>query len=76
MRTKTGIVTSDKMDKTTVVSVYTYKKDEKYHKRYRVTSKFYAHDENNSCKIGDTVTIKETRPMSKLKRWVIVNENN
>ena len=76
MRTKTGIVTSDKMDKTTVVSVHTYKKDEKYHKRYRVTSKFYAHDENNSCKVGDTVTIKETRPMSKLKRWVIVNENN
>lgn len=75
MRTKTGIVTSDKMDKTVVVSVHTYKTDHKYHKRYRVTKKFYAHDENNTYKVGDTITIQETQPTSKLKRWVVVENN-
>jgi small subunit ribosomal protein S17 len=74
MRTKKGVVTSTKMDKTIVVSVETYKSDPKYKKRYKVTRKFYAHDENNTCKEGDVVTIKETRPLSKLKRWVIVSE--
>lgn len=74
MRTKKGIVTSTKMDKTIVVSVETYKSDPKYKKRYKVTRKFYAHDENNACKEGDIVTIKETRPLSKLKRWVVVSE--
>jgi small subunit ribosomal protein S17 len=49
-KTKRGIVTSAKMDKTVVVSVYTYKSDPKYKKRYRVTKKFYAHDEKNSYK--------------------------
>jgi small subunit ribosomal protein S17 len=49
MRTKRGVVTSTKMDKTVVVSVYTYKSDSKYKKRYRVTNKFYAHDEKNLC---------------------------
>jgi len=48
MRTKKGIVTSSKMDKTVVVSVYSYKNHPKYKKSFRVTSKFYAHDENNS----------------------------
>jgi small subunit ribosomal protein S17 len=72
MRTITGTVISDKMDKTVVVSVDTYKSHEKYHKKYRVTSKFYAHDEANLCKIGDTVTINESRPLSKLKRWTVV----
>ena len=72
MRTITGTVISDKMDKTVVVSVDTYKSHEKYHKKYRVTSKFYAHDESNSCKIGDIVTIHESRPLSKLKRWAVV----
>lgn len=75
MRTKTGVVTSDKMDKTVVVSVHTYKTDSKYHKRYRVTKKFYAHDESNAYKVGDTITIKEIQPMSKLKRWVVVENN-
>lgn len=74
MRTKKGVVTSTKMDKTVVVSVHTYKSHEKYKKRYRVTNKFYAHDENNSCVEGDIVTIKETRPLSKLKRWDLLEK--
>jgi len=49
MRTKKGLVTSDKMNKTIVVSVHTYKSHPKYKKRYRITKKFYAHDENNQC---------------------------
>jgi len=72
MRTKKGIVTSDAMDKTIVVSVHAYKSDSKYKKRYRVTKKFYAHDEKNSWKEWQEVVIKETRPLSKLKRWELV----
>jgi len=72
MRTKKGVVTSTKMDKTIVVSVDTYKSDSKYKKRFRVTKKFYAHDENNTCSEWDQVEIKETRPTSKLKRWELV----
>jgi len=72
MRTKKGVVTSTKMDKTIVVSVETYKSDSKYKKRFRVTKKFYAHDENNTCSEWDQVTISETRPTSKLKRWSLV----
>jgi len=49
MRTKKGVVTSNKMEKTIVVSVHSYKSDPKYKKRFRVTKKFYAHDENNTC---------------------------
>jgi len=75
MRTKKGVVTSSKMDKTIVVSVHAYKNDSKYKKRFRVTSKFYAHDEANSCVEWDIVTIKETRPTSKLKRWEVVEKN-
>jgi len=71
MRTITGTVTSTKMDKTIVVSVDTYKSHPKYHKKYKVTKKFYAHDEANKCKEGETVTILETRPTSKLKRWAV-----
>jgi len=74
MRTKKGVVTSTKMDKTVVVSVHTYKSHEKYNKKYRVTKKFYAHDENNSCTEWDIVTIKETRPLSKLKRWDLLEK--
>ena len=69
MRTKKGIVTSNKMDKTIVVSVHAYESHPKYKKKYRVTKKFYAHDEKNSCKEWDVVTIIETRPLSKNKRW-------
>lgn len=71
MRTKRGIVTSVAMDKTAVISVYTYKSDPKYKKRYRVTKKFHAHDEKNSCVLWDEVVIKETKPLSKLKRWEV-----
>lgn len=72
MRTIKGVVTSNKMDKTAVISVYTYKSHPIYKKRYRVTKKFYAHDENNVAVLGDVVVIKEIRPLSKLKRWELV----
>lgn len=74
MRTIKGVVTSTKMEKTIVVSVYTLKNDAKYKKSFRVTKKFYAHDENNSCSEWDQVIIKETRPTSKLKRWDLVEK--
>ena len=70
MRTKTGIITSNKMQKTLVVTVHTYKSHPKYKKRYKTSKKFYAHcDDVSKFKIGDEVTIQETRPMSKLKKW-------
>jgi len=69
MRTKKGIVTSNKMTDTIVVSVTTYKIHPKYKKKYKVTTKFYAHDEGNTCNEWDTVIIVETTPISKLKRW-------
>ena len=72
MRLKKGVVVSDKMDKTIVVEVHSYKMHPKYKKRYRVTKKFYAHDEANSCHVGDEVTICEIRPLSRLKRWRVV----
>ena len=64
-RTKIGVVVSDKMDKTCVVSVVSNVKHPLYKKVVKVTKKFKAHDENNECKIGDTVEIMETRPISK-----------
>jgi small subunit ribosomal protein S17 len=67
-----GKVVSDKMDKTIVVAVETYKKHSLYHKRIKYTKKFKAHDENNEAKIGDTVKIMETRPLSKDKNWRLV----
>ncbi len=72
MRLKKGVVTSNKMDKTIVVSIDSYKSHPKYKKRFKVTTKFYAHDEANKCNEWDIVTIKETRPLSKLKRWEVV----
>ena len=71
MRSKKGIVTSDKMNKTRVVTVHSYKTHPKYKKRFRVSKKYYAHDENNTAKLGDEVTIYETRPLSRLKRWTL-----
>lgn len=71
-RTQIGKVVSDKMDKTIVVAVETYKKHDLYHKRIKYTKKFKAHDENNQAKIGDTVKIMETRPLSKDKCWRLV----
>lgn len=67
-----GKVVSDKMDKTIVVAVETYKKHSLYGKRIKYTKKFKAHDENNQAKIGDVVRIMETRPLSKDKRWRLV----
>ncbi|WP_020620146.1 30S ribosomal protein S17 [Paenibacillus daejeonensis] len=67
-----GKVVSDKMDKTVVVAVETYKKHTLYNKRIKYTKKFKAHDENNQAKIGDVVRIMETRPLSKDKRWRLV----
>ena len=69
MRTKKGIVTSDKMVNTIVVTVHSYKTHHKYHKRYRVSKKYYADNPKKTYKMGDNVTIYETRPLSKLKRW-------
>ncbi|MBA3946835.1 MAG: 30S ribosomal protein S17 [Herpetosiphonaceae bacterium] len=69
---KVGRVVSAKMDKTVVVAVDYLKPHPIYRKTVRSTSKFYAHDENNSVKLGDMVRIEETRPLSKLKRWKVV----
>ncbi|MFC0469737.1 30S ribosomal protein S17 [Halalkalibacter kiskunsagensis] len=68
----TGRVVSDKMDKTISVLVETYKKDRLYGKRVKYSKKLKAHDENNSAKIGDVVKIMETRPLSKDKRFRLV----
>jgi small subunit ribosomal protein S17 len=68
---KVGRVVSDKMDKTIVVAVDSVRRHPLYHKRMTRTSKFLAHDENNSCKPGDIVRIEETRPLSKRKRWIV-----
>jgi len=67
-----GVVTSDKMDKSIVVAVNRKVKHPKYGKFVRVTSKFMAHDEKQEGHIGDTVRIMETRPLSKNKRWRLV----
>lgn len=69
---RTGLVTSNKMDKSIVVSVERRIKHPIYGKFMKRTSKFMAHDEKNECQIGDIVTIMETRPMSKLKTWRLV----
>lgn len=69
-----GVVTSDKMSKTRVVTVSRMKKHPKYHRYFKVSKNFKAHDENNEYKIGDKVVIEETRPMSKEKRWKIVSK--
>ncbi len=65
-------VTSDKMEKTRVVTVHWATKHDKYHKVVRRATKFKAHDEKNETKVGDVVRIQETRPLSKDKRWTIV----
>ena len=67
-----GIVTSDKMQKSIVVSVERKVKHPKYGKFVKKTTKFVAHDENNDCNIGDTVRIMETCPLSKSKNWRLV----
>lgn len=74
MRTLTGIIISDKMQKTRVVEVAKAKRHPRYEKRYEASVRFKAHDEHNAYHTGDKVIIKETRPMSKEKRWVIVGK--
>ena len=68
-KTRVGLVTSDKMDKTIVVSIV---KHPLYGKIVKRTYKLKAHDENNECKVGDRVRVMETRPLSKDKRWRLV----
>lgn len=69
-----GIVVSDKMDKTVVVAVDRIKKHPKYKKRYKVTTKYKAHDQENKYKLGDKVVIKEIRPFSHDKRWRVIKK--
>ena len=71
-KTRVGIVTSDKMDKTIVVSVSEHVKHPLYGKIMKRTYKLKAHDENNECQNGDKVQVMETRPLSKDKRWRLV----
>jgi small subunit ribosomal protein S17 len=71
-KTRVGKVVSDKMDKTIVVGIETLVRHPLYGKSIKRTTKFKAHDENNECKIGDKVKIMETRPLSKDKRWRLV----
>ena len=70
--TRTGVVVSDKIDKTIVVEIRTRVKHPLYGKIMNRTKSFKVHDENNECGIGDTVRIMETRPLSKDKRWRLV----
>ena len=71
-KTRTGKVVSDKMDKTIVVAVENHVKHPLYKKIVKKTYKLKAHDENNECRIGDTVKVMERRPLSKDKRWRLV----
>ena len=71
-KTRVGIVTSDKMDKTVVVTIKNRVRHPLYNKIVNDTVKYKAHDENNECGIGDTVKVMETRPLSKDKRWRVV----
>lgn len=71
-KVRIGKVVSDKMDKTIVVAVEKRVRHPLYGKTLKLTTKFKAHDENNEAKIGDTVKIMETRPLSKEKRWRLV----
>ncbi len=71
-KSKIGNVVSNKMDKSVVVSVERLIRHSLYKKYFRKTSKFMVHDEENQCQVGDKVQIVETRPLSKLKRWRLV----
>ena len=68
----TGVVVSDKMDKTVVVDVSRFVAHEKYGKYYKINKRFKAHDEENTYKIGDKVIIEETRPMARDKHWKVI----
>lgn len=71
-RSKIGRVVSDKMDKTVVVSVERLRRHPIYKRVVRLSSKFKAHDDENSARVGDTVRIEESRPLSREKRWTVV----
>ena len=71
-KTRTGVVVSDKMDKTIVVEIRTRVEHPLYGKTLNRTTKLKAHDEDNACGVGDTVLVMETRPLSKDKRWRLV----
>ena len=71
-KTRTGVVVSDKMDKTIVVEIRTRVKHPLYGKIMNRTTKLKAHDENNTCSVGDVVKVMETRPLSKEKHWRLV----
>ena len=71
-KTRVGQVVSDKMDKTIVVAIETNVQHKLYHKIIKRTYKLKAHDENNECGVGDTVKVMECRPLSKDKRWRLV----
>lgn len=71
-KSRTGVVVSDKMDKTIVVSIVRQAKHPLYKKTVKISKKYKAHDEENQAKVGDEVLITETRPLSKDKRWRLV----
>ena len=71
-KVRTGVVVSDRMDKTVVVQITQTIRHPLYPKIYRRRKNLYAHDETNAVKVGDTVRVMETRPLSKLKRWRVV----
>ncbi len=71
-KTRIGKITSNKMNKTVVVQTESLRRHPLYHKVIRQSARFKAHDENNECNVGDVVKIVETRPLSKDKRWRIV----
>ena len=72
-KTKTAVVVSDKMDKTVVVTTHRLTKHKLYGKYIKKRMKFKAHDEQNQCHVGDTVLVQETRPLSRDKRWMVVD---
>ena len=71
-KTRVGLVVSNKMQKTIVVAIDRLLRHPRYNRVIKRTSKLYAHDEKNQCQIGDKVKVMETRPLSKLKRWRLV----
>lgn len=72
MRSIKGIVTSDKMNRTLVVTVHSYKMHSKYKKKFRVSKKYYVDNPTSDYKTGDEIVIYETKPLSKLKRWTVI----
>ncbi len=73
VKQRIGVVVSDKMDKTVVVAIESRTTHPRYGKIVVRTKRYKAHDEENQCKIGDQVRIQETRPMSKTKRWAVID---